>query len=261
METQPDLFARRFDPRRERWRAPLWGEAKRAFDALMADPDDTQKALDVMYALDPGALERDFARFLSHPTGRRLYTERSSLQEALSPEKLRALPADSLGRAYLAHLERWRLDPGKLLDLNWDHARATDADEGLRWYVERSVLLHDVWHVLSGYGADDLGEAALLPFSLAQQGGLGRAVLTLGSVLQAWRQARWDWPREVVAAWRQGRRAVDLACVPYEEILAEPLGDVREALGLRPPLAVHRGHVPHGEGSALQRRQGGRRAA
>ncbi len=254
-----ELSGRRFDPRKARWRGPLWQEARRAFDALMNDPDDTQKALDVMYALDPGALQRDFARFLAHPSGRRLFAERSSLREALAPEKLRSLPEGSLGRAYLAHLERWQLDTEKLFELNWDHESAADADEGLRWYIERSVLLHDMWHVLAGYGADDLGEAALLPFSLAQQGGLGRALLSLGSVLQAWRQADRDWPRDVFAAWQQGRRAVDLGCVPYEELLAEPLDEVRTALGLHPPASVHRGRVPCGHGSALQRRL--RRAA
>ncbi len=244
--------------RRAHRRGPLWREARRAFDALMRDPDDTQKALDVMFALDPGALQRDFARFLSHPAGRRLYTQRSSLRAAIAPAKLRDLPEGSLGRALLDHLERWELDTEKLFALNWDHEGAADADEGLRWYVERSVLLHDVWHVLAGYGADDVGEAALLPFSLAQQGGLGRAVLTLGAVLQAWRQTSWAWPRDVATAWLQGRRAVDLACVPYEEILAEPLDDVRAALGLRRPEVAHRGRVPRGAGSALQRRRSSR---
>ncbi len=261
MDTRGNLAGRTFDPRRPKWRGPLWAEARTAFDALMTDPDDTQKALDVMYALDPGALQRDFARFLAHPTGRRLYDERSSLREALEPEKLRSLPEGSLGRAFLAHLEVWQLDTDKLFALNWDHERAASADEGMRWFIERSVLLHDMWHVLAGYGADDLGEAALLPFSLAQQGGLGRTLLTLGSVLQAWQQAAWDWPREVAAAWRQGHRAVDLACVPYEEILAEPLEDVRAALGLRSPEAAHRGRVPRGQGSALQRRERTSRAA
>jgi len=254
MDARTPLDGRRFDPRRIARRRPLWADARKAFDALMADPDDTQKALDVMYALDPGALERDFTRFLAHPSGRRLYDEKSSLREALEIEKLSSLPAGSLGRSYLDHLERWDLDTDKLFALNWDHARSSNADPGLRWYVERSVLLHDMWHVLAGYGADDLGEAALLPFSLAQQGGLGRTLLTLGAVLQASRQAERRWPRDVVVAWRQGRHAVDLTCVPYEELLSEPLDDVRRALGLEPPDVAHRGHVPRGSGSALQRR-------
>lgn len=250
------LTESRFEPRRRPRRRPRWAEARRAFDALMADPDDTQKAVDVLYALDPDAPSRDFARFLSHPAGRRLFASRSSLREALRAERLRPLPADSLGRAYLAHLERWELDTGKLFELSQartDDAEDADTDDGLRWFLERSVLLHDLWHVLAGYGADDRGEAALLPFSFAQQGGLGRGLLALGSVLTAWKAAGRRWPRDVLAAWRQGRGAADLSSVAYEELLAEPLDDVRTALGLRPPEVAHRGRIPVGPTSAMQR--------
>ena len=235
---------------------PQWRKAWRALQTLLDDPDDTQRALDVLEALDPTASQRDFARFLSRRTGRLLFEKRSSLGKALGDhEQLRTLPEGSLGRAYLDYLERWGLDAESLLELNWDHrARGRDVeDEGFAWYLDRSVVLHDVWHVLSGYGADDLGEAALLPFSLAQQGGLGRWFLTVGSVLRAWEQGGKPWPRHVWRAWRQGRHAADLAAVPYEELLAEPLSEVRRALGLRPPEEVHRGGVPVSEFSKLTR--------
>jgi hypothetical protein len=33
----------------------------------------------------------------------------------------------------------------------------------MRWLFERLDTLHDLWHVLTGYGLDEAGEAANLP--------------------------------------------------------------------------------------------------
>lgn len=92
------------------------------------------------------------------------------------------MPEGSFGRAYQAHIERYDLDPGALIQLRRDtdplHA---DRDGDLRWFIERSELIHDLWHVLAGYGADGLGEGALLAFSLAQRYTRSGALLTLGA--------------------------------------------------------------------------------
>ena len=64
-------------------------------------------------------------------------------------------------------------------------------------------------------------------------------MLTLGAAFRAWDFPDREWPRYLWRAWRRGRRAMPLNLLPYEELLAEPLDDVRRAAGIDPPERAH----------------------
>jgi ubiquinone biosynthesis protein COQ4 len=151
------------------------------------------------------------------------------------PRGVGAAAREQPGRAYLAHIERHGLDPTKLVELGRTHGPSAQLrDPDLRWWRERGEVAHDLWHVLAGYGADPLGEAALLPFSLAQTGGRANALLALGATLEA---ARRDGVRAFARAWRawrRGRRAVRLAWLRYEELLPLPLDEARARCRIEP---------------------------
>jgi len=103
------------------------------------------------------------------------------------------------------------------------------------WFGRRTRDAHDIWHVLSGYGRDALGEACLVAFSYAQTKGLGWALIALGAAWRA-RTAR-DYPY-VTAIWqgyRRGRAANWLLGEDYERLLAEPLEAARVRLNIAPP--------------------------
>lgn len=222
---------RHFEPRR----------AVGALRRLLADPSQTQNAMEVAYALDGDTAPRELARLARHPEGRRLLESRPRLLERLSDDAtLAALPEGSLGRAYRDHLTRHGLEVGKLVQLRaeTDPWRAShDALE--RWIEQRELLQHDLEHVLAGYGADSAGEAALLAFSCGQDARLGRLLLTAGASFEMCRQLGLRWLAVAWRAWRRGRRAVDLVALPYEELLALPLADVRRAAGIEPPERAH----------------------
>ena len=42
---------------------------------------------------------------------------------------------------------------------------ASEDDAEHEWFYDRINVMHDLWHVLTGYGTDELGEAALIAFS------------------------------------------------------------------------------------------------
>jgi len=219
---------------------PQWRRAIRALRGLLREPEHTELAFQITEALDGNVAEKGLLRMLAHPEGRRLYEERPSLLDALADrEALARLPDGSFGRAYLAHVERYHLDTTKLVELGREIHGSGNHEPALRWFAERSSLMHDLWHVLAGYGADHLGEAALLPFSLAQQGGRAGALLPLGASSRVVRNVGLRWLPFAFRAWLRGRRAVCLAALPYEELLALPLRDVRAAAGIEPPEQAH----------------------
>jgi len=154
-------------------RAREWRREFRALWALLADPDDTIRAFEIFDAIDRDVEERAFQRFAADPVGRRLFAARPALAAALSDRAaLAALPPETFGRAYLAYLDANGFDPLGLIHLKTEleaklHTRDEERprlDDARAWFRERSILTHDLWHVLTGYGTDDLGEAALLPF-------------------------------------------------------------------------------------------------
>lgn len=81
--------------------------AARALGSFLLDKEDTASVIRVFRATDGARPERNFERFCATELGRRVLAERRSLGRALSGrERLRAQPEGSLGRAYLAFVER-----------------------------------------------------------------------------------------------------------------------------------------------------------
>jgi ubiquinone biosynthesis protein COQ4 len=225
---------------RRRRARPQWRRALRALRALLLEPQRTEQAFEVIAALEPDLMERGLARTLTHPGGRRLFALRPCLLERLCDrEALARLPDGSFGRAYLAHIERFGLDPGKLAALGRSYPEIRADDDGTRWYADRSELSHDLHHVLTGYGADGLGETALLWFTHGLAGGRGTALLMIGAALKSRQGAGPGWARYLWRAWRRGWRAGALGAMPWEELLARPLAEVRALAGIEPPDAVH----------------------
>jgi ubiquinone biosynthesis protein COQ4 len=229
-----------------------WRRALRAVRALLANPEQTEKAFEVFLALDGNQEERIFQRFLGCPQGRRLAAARPSLLEHLSDRAaLAALPDDSLGRAYLAYLERTGLAPDGLVKLKSEMERYADSigerlpvlDPMREWLRVRGILMHDLWHVLTSYGTDGFGEAALLAFSFAQLPGRANALLVVGACLRCVADHGLGFVPYMLQAWRRGRRAAWLPALPYESLLAGPLDTARRFAAIGPAEQAHPGGI------------------
>ena len=228
-------------------REPLrWRRAWRSLRELLADSHDTEKAVDFNYAIGRNDFERSFQRFLRTPGGRRLLERRPSLADALSDRAgLERMPDGSLGRAYLTYLDRNGFTATSLLAVErrvrerWEREAGVPALDPLRaWFRDRTIVSHDLFHVVTGYGTDDVGEATLLAFSLAQTGGRANALLTAGAAVEVWRYLGSRWLGYVFRSWRRGRRA-SLTELPWEELLPLPLDAVRQLARVEPSEKAH----------------------
>jgi ubiquinone biosynthesis protein COQ4 len=233
MELSPSTVTGRMD----------WRRAWAALRGLIADSQRTDLAFEVIDALSGNSFERSFQRFRNHPDGRRLLAERPSLLRTLSDRgALANLPAGSFGRAYVTFIASADLSPEGLVAAEAAaEARnprpPTDADR--QFFANRMRDMHDLWHVLTGYGMDEAGEAGLLAFNLGQVPNLGMALIVAASAAVGPKDARLSFPRYLLQAWRRGRGTPMLSVAPYERLLGTPLDAVRQLLGIPSVRAAH----------------------
>jgi len=222
-----------------------WRRAWRAMRTLIGEPDRTELAFEVIAALSGADWERQFQRFVTHPDGDALLRDRPSLLETLSDlPRLRALPGGTFGCAYAEFMLRGELTAVGLVEaerVSLAAEQIAELDPARQWYTDRIRDLHDLWHVLTGYGRDEAGETANLAFTFAQTPLRGIALILFGIALQPPPDGhtRRAWYRYLYRAWRRGRRATWLPLARYEELLPRPLDEVRRLLGVASPLEVH----------------------
>jgi ubiquinone biosynthesis protein COQ4 len=221
-----------------------WRQAWRALRNLIDDPERTDQVFEIIRALSGDAFERAYLRFAATADGRRLLAERPSLLATLSDRgALAALPDGSFGRAYAEFMQAGQLDAAGLVEAEQVAAQnfATDApqDPDREFFGDRLRDMHDLWHVLTGYGRDEAGEAANLAFTLGQVWNLGIAVIVAAGALLGPKDPTCHWQRYLYRAWRRGRQAELLSAVSYERLLPLPLVTVRRQLGIRPAREVH----------------------
>src|SRR5262249_56898910 len=88
----------------------------------------------------------------------------------------------------------------------------------------RSREMHDLLHVVTGYGRDPLGEACLAAFSFAQTRLKGFAVVaTVASQRISQKHTRQAVRRAVFEGFRHGRRAAWLYAADWENLLTDPV--------------------------------------
>jgi ubiquinone biosynthesis protein COQ4 len=139
------------------------GAALRALWRLSRDNDDTTHVFAIVDALRGQSDVRNVERMRESPIGRAILAERRSLLDVLADrDRLRALPEGSLGRIYLAFMEREGLSADGLAAASDEGYQQRSFDPDVRTFADWARDSHDLWHVLTGYGRDPLGELCLL---------------------------------------------------------------------------------------------------
>jgi ubiquinone biosynthesis protein COQ4 len=216
-----------------------WRTAFAALRRLLSNPNDTTQVFRIMRALNKGTPRAGYERLLRTAEGGRIAYQRVELAERLSdPALVGGFPQGSVGAAYAAFLGETGYSAKGLADVSKADDATREAEHPYAWFARRTRDAHDIWHILTGYQADDpLGEACLVAFSYAQTRGLGWAFLAIGSGLKALRSPHRKLAvRALWEGYRNGRRAAWLAGQDYEHILAEPLDGARRRLDIAEPV-------------------------
>ncbi len=219
-----------------------WGH----FRKLVADKEDTEQVFHIINCLRDGRFQRIARDFYASDFGRATLADGENLVALLDDhDRLRALPAGTVGRAYLAFMEREGLSAQGLVD-EYDRFRRGQPrhDDLVERYSNRLRDTHDLCHVMTGYGRDALGEACVLAFSACHTPNWGTQFIAWAGAAQIRKQV----PRAanifpcIREARRIGKAAGNIAQQDIAALLNEPLDAARVRLGIGKPVQYRRAH-------------------
>jgi ubiquinone biosynthesis protein COQ4 len=231
------------DPARQRSRIkPL--KAWKHMQNLIADKEDTAQVFHIIEALNGNVKLNDFERFMSSENGPALLAERSDLPTMLDNHApLEALPEGTVGREYIKFMQSEGLSAaGLVAESEVLNSSAKNFDDDLSWYMNRGRDTHDLYHVLTGYGRDALGEAALLGYTHSQHGGLGISFIAfMGGIKIAQHAPRNAKVKAVIAEGRRnGKAAARIVDQDIDALLREPIADARKRMNISEPVLYKR---------------------
>ena len=235
-----------FDPAREKPRLrPL--AAFGHFRRLMDNTENTAEVFGIFAALPWRGGGKAGAVFLSTPQGHALALAEPWLPAVLDDHAaLRRMPTGSLGQAYCDFMQAEGLTAQGLVDeaerFLADRPRYNDR---FQWYMNRLRDVHDLLHVLTGYGRDALGEACVLAFTYPQQPAPGHLFIAWMAALQMKLRLKSRAPvlGAVREAWRRGKACPRLMEQSITALLPLPLDEARQRLGIVPGMVYTRAHA------------------
>ncbi|NJR79146.1 Coq4 family protein [Sphingomonas corticis] len=220
-----------------------WGTAFDAIRKLLANGDDTTQVFRIMRALNVGNAPQNYARLIATAKGGRIAHDQVELAERFSdPAFVASFAPGTVGAAYRHFLESTGYSADGLVEVSKLEPGEDDLAHPYAWMGRRIRDTHDIWHVLTGYQADEsLGEACLVAFSYAQVGGLGWAFIGGAAALKSLKVTGGTlFARAVVEGYRHGRAAKWISGEDYLTLLHEPIEDVRRRLNIKEPVLYRR---------------------
>lgn len=212
-----------------------WGHALRSLQRLLNDKEDTRQVFEIMRALNGSSTAKGYQRLLTTAEGGRIAYEREEFARKLMDDAwLDSLPEGSVGAAYRQFIRSENLSAEGLAMVSRDGIENVDEQHPYAWFGRRTRDVHDIWHILSGYHRDGLGEACLVAFSFAQTGGLGWALIALGAASRARKDKSQPYVKAIWQGYKRGKAAKWLLGEDYDRLLAEPLEAARKRLGITP---------------------------
>jgi len=208
-------------------------EALRELGKIRRDPEDLVAIARFFFSVgghDDGTI---YERICRVPEARRVLDERLPLPSALTNlEALRTYPEGSLARCHAEDLERNGLDPAQI-DADTRLAQAGLAVSAEHDFIRvRTRSLHDLLHTLTGYCVDMLGEGAIVAFTYSNFGNRGYRMLAWFNCAKHLVKGELTAISFVFDGFRRGRKAKFLWGCDWDALLALPLEDVREQLGI-----------------------------
>lgn len=224
--------------------------ALKAVRKVLNDPEQTSQVFRVLQALSGPSLARNFNKFCATETGNRVLSEQIDLVAKLNdPDYLTSLPDHTLGHTYHRFISREQISAGGLEEASAEaneedgySAVVTDqqSNPDFDLFVRRTRASHDLFHVLTRYGRDPLGEACLLAFTYGQTKNIAFPFILLSAARRLYQGAGITVFGALWRGYRDGKKAGWLLAADWETLLEQPLESVRNSYGIPAPERYQR---------------------
>ena len=210
------------------------------FGKLVEDKEDTEQVFHIIEATKGKKSHQQAWNFAESEEGRRFIERGVDIPTLLDDHGRWAdLPENSVGKHYMAFMKREGLTAHGLVEESHKWTPPQDRPQDLtEWYFNRLRDTHDLFHVLTGYGRDALGETALLGFSYSQNHNKGILFIAFAGARQIKKVSGTKAP--IYAAIREGKflgkAAAKLAHMDVEAVMREDINAARERLKIGTPV-------------------------
>ncbi|MFN4019057.1 MAG: Coq4 family protein [Erythrobacter sp.] len=213
------------------------------FGKLVEDKEDTEQVFHIIEATKGRRSHALAHAFIRSPQGQRLMREAVDIPAMLDDHARWAdCGPNSVAAHYIAFMKREGLSAAGLVaeSHKWAPPESLPKDQ-TQWYFDRLRDTHDLFHVLTGYGRDALGEASLLGFTYEQNHNKGILFIAYAGARQIKKVSGTKAP--LFAAIKEGRRLGKAAAkIAHQEIAAlmrEDIDAARTRLNIGKP-AIYR---------------------
>lgn len=212
----------------------------RHFGKLIDDKEDTEQVFHIIEATKGKKSHRQASDFIASADGQRFLRDEVDIPAMLDDHaRWSDLPENSVGKHYMAFMKREGLTAAGLVAESHKWAPPENRPNDLtEWYFNRLRDTHDLFHVLTGYGRDALGEACLLGFSFSQNHNKGILFIAYAGARQIKKVTGTRAP--LLSAVREGQRlgkaAAKLAHMDVDAVMREDIDDARARLAIGKPV-------------------------
>lgn len=209
------------------------------FGKLVEDKEDTEQVFHIIEATKGKRSHAQARDFLTSGAGRSFMAESVDIPAMLDDHARWAdCGPETVAAHYIAFMKREGLSAAGLVaeSHKWAPPERLPEDQ-IQWYFDRLRDTHDLFHVLTGYGRDALGEASLLGFSYEQNHNKGILFIAYAGARQIKKMSGTRAP--LFAAIKEGRRlgraAAKIAHQDIAALLREDITAARARLGIGKP--------------------------
>lgn len=207
---------------------------------LILNKEDTRQVFETITAMSGGSGKRLFTRFVASDAGRKVISGEVDMASVLGDRAaLRKLPDGSLGRAYLDFMEQEGLTIEGLkaaaeeANIRFDEETQFPAFSKMFHYLDS---VHDLWHVVTGYGRDALGELCNLEYTYKMTANSGLPLMIwVGRIAQKLERPDLPIAKAIAEAQRMGEQAEWIMGHEVAELLPLPLEEARRRLKISEP--------------------------
>ncbi len=215
------------------------------FQKLMKDKEDTSLVFKIFESLPSKNFLPRVAELALSERGEFLRATEPALPEILDDHAaLRRTPKGSLAHAYCDFMEAEGLTAAGLVAES-DRTGRPRFPDLIEWFISRSRDTHDLFHVLTGYGRDALGEQCVLLFTHGQSPSQGHLLIGYAGAANIKKMVKGSAAPvfgAVREAHRTGKGAPQLMAQPIRQLLERPLDEVRSALRIPQPTQYRECH-------------------